>query len=223
MEQSDRVKVHCNRCLHQTNHDVITVVRQSEVDEANGHEYLAEVREYELLRCCGCENITLRLSTQYSSGDPETEYFPPPVSRRLPSWLHGIAALFNEELTEIAALLREVYSALYAGNNRLVMMGTRAVIDLAITIKLGDCGNFKQKLDQARDKGYISSRQHDVLSTAIDAGSAAVHRSYLPELEDLYMALDIAENLVQALFVLEGNASALAKKTPPRSKQSGQS
>jgi len=122
----------------------------------------------------------------------------------------------NGPKMQIRDLLNEIYSALFSGNNRLVMMGARTVADIALTDKLGDIGGFAQKLDEAEKKGWITPAHRKVLAAAIDAGNAAAHRGYRPDKDQLDLVLDIVEHLIQLLYVLESNAKDLAKKTPQR-------
>lgn len=212
-------KSYCNDCLRETHHHLIDSRRRVWQDtDSEGRPHAEEVMLYEFLQCRGCENVSLRRT--YSASfmeEAEVDYFPPAVSRRMPSWLSGVKlfALGGAKM-EIRWLLKEVYSALFSGNNRLALMGARAVVDVALTDKLGDIGGFAQKLDEARDKQWITPAHHKVLAAAIDAGNAASHRAYNPDKKQLELVLDVVEHLVQLLYVLEGDADQIAKKTPPR-------
>jgi len=117
---------------------------------------------------------------------------------------------------EIRGLLSEIYSAMFSGNMRLALMGTRTVVDVALTDKLGDVGGFEKKLDDARAKGWITSLQRKVLAAVIDAGSAAAHRSHKPEKKQMELVLDVVEHLIQLLYILEKNADEISKEIPGR-------
>lgn len=95
-------------------------------------------------------------------------------------------------------------------------MGTRAIVDVVLTDKLGDAGGFGQKLKKAKDEGWITESHFKVLDAAIEAGNAAAHRAYKPDIKQLNLVLDIVEHLIQSLHVLEASAQRISAKTPPR-------
>jgi len=165
----------------------------------------------EMLECCGCEMVTLRCTESCPEiGYFETEYFPPRVSRRLPTWIVEVGNL------QIMSLLRETYAALHADSRMLAMMGARALIDLVMFDKVGDRGTFGEKLDALSSKGYVSTLNRQFLEAALEAGHAATHRGHEPTAEDVNRVMDIIENLLQAVYVLKGAADKLKKATPKR-------
>ena len=206
------VRAHCNACGHETNHRVIgRRERRSEEDITGDGGLVDWLVIFEMLECCGCEEVSLRRSERCPQMDyNETKYFPPRVARRLPVWYRDLR---NEE---VKWLLVEVYDALYADNRRLAMMGARTLIDLVLLDEVGDVGAFGQKLDALVQQGSISTRNREFLQTALDAGSAAVHRGHRPGAAEVNSVMDIIENLLQAVYVLKGAAEKLKKATPPR-------
>jgi hypothetical protein len=81
------------------------------------------------------------------------------------------------------------------------------------------------KLERMRDNELISPSQVNVIFSAFDAGSAAVHRGNGPKLQDVHTMLDIAEALIMQFYVdpamekrREVAAAELKKNTPPRRK-----
>lgn len=117
-QDSETVKLHCNRCIGDTNHEVIAKRRHHNEDE---HSHFSEELTYEMLECRGCGNVTLRQTYDYSGlEEPEVTFYPPPVSRRKPQW--GFHLIFRPDLN---GLIGEVYTALYSGSLRLALMGAR--------------------------------------------------------------------------------------------------
>lgn len=213
------IKSHCNACLADTNHDVIAEHEREETTEFRGETHFVESDFYQLVTCRGCDNVTLRVTSRVAGGEPEVSYFPPAISRKQPKWLSFPRwPLLGSPHRELRELFREVYSTLHCGNNRLALMGTRAIVDLALTDKLGDIGGFDRKLLVARGKGWIGDVQHKTLAAAVEAGNAASHRAYKPESEQLNLVLDIVEHLIELLYVLERSAGKLAQETPARHK-----
>jgi len=210
MTEKEVVKAHCNACRHSTKHVVIArrVVEDSDVIEGVGPVSWRDT--YEMLECCGCEGVTLRHISWFSEvPDEEIKYYPPRISRQVPTWRWKLPPRIKE-------LISEIYAALYNDSQRLVLMGARAVVDLVITDKVGDLGNFHEKLEALEAQGFIAPKSRHILTAALDAGSAAAHRGHRAKPEHVEHVMDIVENLLQAVYVLEDAAQQLKESTPPR-------
>mgnify|MGYP001596032416 CR=1 FL=1 len=208
------VKAHCNRCLGEKHHFVLAAKKQEQVElEPDGFPSYWENTVYEMLECCGCDNIILRSTFKWVGGDPgeaTVTYFPPAVTRPKPAWLTDYSSKPGHDL------LREIYAALHNGSNRLAIMGARTIIDMVMLNKIGDQGTFAEKLEKMEQAGYISKTNRTYLEAAIEAGHAAAHRGHRHDDKDVNHVMDIVENLVQAVYVLESNADTLRRNTPPR-------
>ncbi len=211
-------KAHCNSCVQETNHRIIASRKKRHgklLDEYDPDSEIYVVNTYEMLECCGCENISLR-RTSWFSEEPQDlgiDYYPPAVSRPTPQWSHDLP--FDER-----SLLDEVYATLHAGSRRTAMMGARALIDIALMSKVGDQGSFAKTLAEGEKQGFISRSHRTVLEAAFEAGSAAAHRGYNASVEEVNQVIDIVENLLHSVYVLESLAQNLRQKTPPRKKAS---
>lgn len=206
-------RVHCNSCGSETRHSVIAERIQHgshTIDEELGIDISWRTR-WTMLECCGCETVCLRRAYWFSESaeydDEVLDFFPPPMSRRLPLWLDELGQ-------EERQLLEEVYVALQADSRRLAMMGARAVVDIVMN-REGDQGDFGAGLDALEARGLIGTRQREVLKAALDVGHAAAHRGHRPSCEDVETVIDIVENLLQA-ELLGPAADDLRTRTPQR-------
>lgn len=112
--------------------------------------------------------------------------------------------------------MEEIYSALQADSRSLAMMGARAVIEAAMLKKMEDSGSFAGNLQRFEELGYVSKQNREYLDAALDAGSAVIHRGHHPTPFELETVMDIAENLLQSVFVLEKPSKALKELTPAK-------
>jgi hypothetical protein len=202
--------VHCNKCLDLTKHEILKEHNCGDKDK-----YLDFViwwnTKYTLFICCGCESVTLRRQytcSEWESNQQEIEFYPPQVSRRLPPW-------HDKFPSEMQDLLAEIYIALRSNSRRLALMGARTAIDMFMLDKIGDIGTFEKKLKALVDSGYLGSKQHDILSVALEAGSAAAHRGYNPLPEHLNHVIDVVESLLQ-FYILEVQSNSVKGNIPPR-------
>jgi hypothetical protein len=197
----------CRECHGETKHLVLCKREVDGEDKENGWQWRDT---YEFLECGGCGKVSLCHTFDFSEEpEPTVRHYPPPVSRRKPSWHRDLPY-------DLMSLLSEVYSALDADSRRLALMGARTVADMVLEEAVGDIGSFAEKLRELEKQGFVGKRNREILRVALDAGSAAAHRGFQPTTEDLTTVMDIIENVVQAVFVLESAAKRLREATPPR-------
>ncbi len=209
MNAEEIIRCHCNNCGRDTDHLLLTrrVVEDREpLDEV---AFFSWTDTYEVLQCRGCGAVCLRHTYEDVANVKSVAYYPPSVSRRAPSWRWNLPGDMKE-------LLNEIYVALHSDSMRLALMGTRTLVDMLMLQEVADVGSFATKLKALRDKGVVSEKNREVLSVALDAGSAAAHRGYKPSRDEIEAVLDIVENVLQAAHHLSQVAEELRKKIPPR-------
>jgi hypothetical protein len=199
--------IHCNACRQTTKHRLLKRVVDKGSDDEQGFNWQTA---YEMLQCCGCDEVVLRRKYWFSENEEvEVTVFPAPASRWLPAWQWHLPP-------ELSGLLREVYAALQAESLSLAMMGSRALIEMSMVKKVGDHGSFNLNLEAMEDGGYLSNKNRQYLAVALDAGNASSHRAHRPDVKEMNTVMDIAENLLHSLFVLEKQTTALKGSIPPR-------
>lgn len=211
MDSVPQLKIFCNQCSHTTNHIEIAMRKARGNDDHESHPS-SWVTTSQMLECCGCESVSLRIGYWHSDYDArdEDEFYPPRISRRPPSWQWRLP-------DEWRFLLTEVYQALHADSKRLAMMGARAIIDIYMNDAVGDLGNFAKKLEALVNKRHITESDKVILSAALEAGHAAAHRGHLPKPSEIAHVMDIIENLLQR-HALKYSAAELSQGTPSRPK-----
>lgn len=212
MTSNEGDRVHCNRCGHKTQHGLRRSYSRTQEDNVEDHGTF-EVREtVEILECLGCEHIIVRVTLEHDCYGLWVQFYPPPISRQMPRWK-------NKLPLPIRNVLEEVYKALQAESPRLATMGARTIIDLVAVDKIGDVGNFQQKLRELEEKCYVSGKNCEFIAAALDAGNAAAHRGLALNDEEVNCLMDIVENLLEAVYVLGEAAAKLRKSTPQRQRK----
>ncbi len=209
---------HCNRCLNVTNNELL-FERERIWEDREGDRW-RRVR-YQMLLCRGCETVgfrTVSIDSEAISPEGEPEpiftYYPPEISRREPSWLHDLWVKYNQPV--LHNLLVEVYTALQQDLRTLAAAGVRTIIDTAMTTKVGDKGTFGASLKEFEQKGFIALNHVEFLKNTLDAGSASAHRAFTPSRDDLNLLLDIAENLIEGVFIYPERMKDFSKRVPRR-------
>jgi hypothetical protein len=218
----DMIKSHCNACGRETNHHVLheerTQGREAYADDAHMDWWA----HYRMLRCAGCDTISMRIDSSNSEvygddGCPEirTQHYPPRIFRPKPMSLSDPAFFLNCPF-EVQELLQELYVCLHNDCVRAAAMAARALLEHVFVDTCGDQGTFKKNVEAFQNAGHLSDTQRQLLETALNAGHAAIHRSFKPSKDDLVTVVSMVESLVELLYVQKHRVEQLRKRIPPR-------
>jgi uncharacterized protein DUF4145 len=215
--QANMIRSHCNQCGGRTSHDLL---HSQSVDHVYGSgedlEFVTR-NEFQLLRCRGCEWVSMRHTEWFGGAGSESRvgHYPPLISRKKAQWIfQSWASGTIPGVTH--SLLDEIYRALHTGSHRLAAMGVRSLIENVMIEKVGDHGGFTRNLSAFHSQAWISQKQQETLARIIDAGHAVTHRNFVPSVEDLNTLMDIAEVLIAGIYVHPPNGVALSNKVPRR-------
>jgi hypothetical protein len=214
-------KAHCNVCGGSRTHKVLFSEESSWNDDDNG---VCGGDTYDMLKCGGCDSIKLRLK-EWCSEDPCNEkghliprisYYPSAVFRPKPRWLVDLMLEVSWDEGNVHELLSEIYVALQNDQRALAAMGIRALLEKIMVEKSGDHGTFAANLKEFENQGYVSRIQRERLETILEAGHAAMHRLYKPSKVDLVTLVDIAESVVESIYIHGAKVEKLKNGIPPR-------
>jgi hypothetical protein len=225
--QPEIVKAHCNKCLGWKNLQVLhrEVTSWSEtIDERHGIS-IHGGDTWILFKCLGCDELRLNHSSWFSEdtdddGRPTvtTEWFPPSITRQKPIWRRNLFP-FNAKLYELNGLTDEIYGALGIGAHRIATMGIRALAERVMVDQVGEKGTFQKTTKAFFDAGFVAPFQQGMFeNTLIEAGHAAMHRSFEPTADTVNTLLDIIEGVLHAIYYQPMLAAEAKKTIPNRSK-----
>ena len=101
----------------------------------------------------------------------------------------------------------------------LAAMGVRALIEYVMIEHCGDQGSFARNLTTFEAQGYLSKIQREHIGVVLDAGHAAIHRGFTPNAEDLATLLDIAEAMLQVVYLHPESIQHLKTRVPRKRKK----
>ncbi len=218
MEQGDIVSAHCNRCSGNRNHFIIYAHQEKWSEDIGDETFVSGKDLYELLKCNWFEGQV----DEEGQAVPVITYYPPASIRRQPVWLssvdvsHGVHVHLVSMPEFVSRLLREVYVALQNDCCSVAAMGIRALLERLMIEHVEDQGSFGGNLDAFERAGYVGPRQKAIIEATLEVGHASIHRNYNPTLQDVTQVLDIAENIIQSIYVSAEQAKALKSRIPPR-------
>ncbi len=222
----ETTKAHCNNCSGERNHEVLHSEKTDWDDSENAWDgnFVSGSKTYETLKCCGCENIKLRYTSWFSEDEDDeltVNYFPAAIFRRNPEWFKELIFHLEEEDQFVESLLREIYVALQNNLPNLATMGVRSLLEKVMVSKTGDQGTFSKNIAEFEKLGYISSIQRKRLETILEAGHAAMHRTFTPSTKDVITLVDLTEHIVETVYLHERKVEELKKRVPPRPPKAG--
>jgi hypothetical protein len=211
---------YCEQCSGERRHEVCAEYNdRSSVDE---NEVCGGSTNY-ILKCGGCGNVSFRSESWCSEdygpdGSPEIEirvYPKTAAQRALPSWFEEFLFSTDELERTLEAQLKEVYGSFDQGAYWLCVMGVRAVLETLMVNKIGDQGSFSENLTQFSIRGFIGDPQRLAAKEAIDAGSAAIHRGAKANRAKALEAIQIAENIIEAVMIQPKREARLRGEVRP--------
>jgi hypothetical protein len=220
-QMADKIRSHCNSCGGERNHVVLHREYSTWYEDVNeGRNTISGSDTYFLLKCGGCDAVHLRHESAFSEffDGPKVRLYPPAVSRRQPTWSRDMAwPLGNDAETTIGELLEEIYAALQSDSRRSAAMAIRALLEVVMIDKVGDQGAIGKNISAFFAAGYVPVASQDLFrDTLMEAGNAAMHRSWKPSAQHLEVLMDLTEWLVASLYVHPQQAASLKTKIPPR-------
>ena len=85
-----------------------------------------------------------------------------------------------------------------------------------MTYIVGDLGSFERKLDAMVAQGHLSKDRKEMLSTVIEAGSAAAHRGFKPPRDLLEHMVTAMEDVIGGHYITGPMLQQLRQHIPPR-------
>ncbi|MCW6037455.1 DUF4145 domain-containing protein [Spirulina subsalsa FACHB-351] len=211
------IKAYCGRCGGERNCEIKGFHAEGGAEE-NG--YFSWNTNWYLLVCKGCEypfaqSVSSDSESYYDYYDEDgrhvseivetIETWPAKAKRKRPDWFehYRVEGTHIFQNSSLNTAMGELYRSLDAGLLVLSSIGIRTAFDAASEALGIEPGlQFVEKLDALVESGKIRASEKEALEVLIGAGSAAAHRGWQPEPEQLDMQMDILEEFIFNSMVL---------------------
>ena len=217
---------HCPQCRADRNARVLASEQSVRIVDPDPGGTFVRVA-FRILECLGCDALYVQKESHFSpevalEWNPVTQqteptpilritHWPQPAVRNLPDWA---SQLPDGELRE---LLSELYGALDADHRVLAAIGTRTAFDRAFVLKGADPNqNFREKQACLKARGVISEEEQQLLTRLVEAGHAAAHRAWKPDLETLLTLIKGLETFIYRTLVQAPEVDAVSRAVPVR-------
>lgn len=221
--QNNILKTHCNRCSGHRRHEVLHTENTVWHEELDDSFYINGSDDYKLVKCCGCETVSLVHESRMSEdtnddGSPNITIYRYPAEsyRAEPAWISELIWEMGLDNNFIQEYIREIYISLRNNSPRLATMGIRALLEHVMIDKVSDNGTFNKNLNVFENKGFVSKSQRQILEQVLDAGHATIHRLFKPTQTDVGKLMDITESIIESIYINASRARDISRKVPKR-------
>lgn len=245
--KGEKFKAFCATCKTETNHVVAQSVDTtgSEVfqcgPDENDRDSIDWSDRYQIIQCLGCDTFSFRHKNWFSEAQ---EYYGPndyndgTTTVLYPQRSKDIlnAKEFYNAPRNLRAIYKEVVNCFNGDSPVLCAAGLRATIEglcaehaisdgpVEVTKKDGTVevkrtDNLEGKISGLCEKGILTKKSADILHEHRYLGNSAVHKLSRPAEEDLRLAIEIVEHVLESLYEIPEKADVLranrAKKKKP--------
>ena len=196
---------------------VISEDKRNHKEHIDGYGEFQSYDHYLFVKCAGCDNISL-VNYYSDDSDPEgtTLVYPARQLRQKPKWFNKMIWGKFSGNHNIYEYLTEIYKSLDNDNYRLCAMGIRSLVEHILINKVSDNGRFNENLKLFLEKGHVTNLQHATLEKVIEIGHAVTHRGYSPERHSIESMLDVAEHLIDGLYINRDELDVIVNNVPKR-------
>lgn len=217
LPEGRKAKVACaGKCGAETQHSILADVAIK--DTYGPVDFYCH---YQVIQCDGCQVISFRKSAYcsedyYQVGESEYEVdervdlFPARVANS--RGLGDDAAYLPEP---IGRLYEETRSALINVSPVLTGIGLRALVESVCKEKSVNGANLKEKIDQLAKIGVLNSSQQKILHLIRALGNKAAHEVKPHSAEQLALAMDVVEHLLDGVYVMPKKVELVFQKEEP--------
>ena len=203
--------VSCGVCKRNTNHLVLASadIFGSE-DDGNGHDFSWGVN-HQVIQCQGCDTISFRKSShnsedyiQIGPDEWETDEF----VELFPNRNEGRGPIKDVELlpTDVERIYSETLKAINGDQPVPSGIGVRALIETISKERNANGKDLMEKINDLVVQGVLTKDGADIFHKLRVLGNKAAHEVKPHSQDQLNLALDVVEHLLQGVYVLPHHA-----------------
>jgi hypothetical protein len=203
---ADPVDIPCVKCRHATKHRVLASADLSGEDWYGDNSVQYSVN-HQICQCQGCETITFRIISSNSEDyvqDDEGDYIYVESVDLYPSRNEGRSELKDSHLlpSNVRRIYDETYKAMNNDQAVLAGIGIRALIETVCRDRKAIGPHLSAKIDSLVKLGVLTEDGAKILHKIRTLGNNAAHEVKPHTSEQLGLALDVVEHLLQGVYVL---------------------
>ena len=211
--QGEEYMLPCSKCSGKTTHKVMASVDVRGDDEDGGHSFSWRV-DHQIVQCLGCKTISFRKASSNSE-----DYYPishdeyeSDVHQELyPSRIEGRKGI-GDEIHYLPSNVRRIYeeTLLALTNQALVLagIGLRALLEAICKEKNAIGSDLLKRIDSLVTSSILTPMSATILHKIRTLGNAAAHEVKPHSENQLGLAMDIIEHLLNDVYILPKQAES---------------
>jgi len=206
-----RIKTTCSQCGKNINHLVLKSVCLECSDEHYGSS-----TSYQIIKCEGCDKISFRSVSSNSedylpccdeNGQDFMAYIEYEELYPYRNLRNDRSSYFTNLPPALYKIYQETMKALNSNLPVLTGIGIRAIIEAVVKAASAQGNNLEQKIDGLVALSILTPKGAKALHKLRMLGNNAAHEVKAHKQEELILAMDIIENMLDAVYVLPQKVS----------------
>ncbi|MDO9437622.1 MAG: DUF4145 domain-containing protein [Hydrogenophaga sp.] len=211
------MQLSCIKCTGETRHTVMTSILHRYSEDIGHHSFQANTA-HQIAQCNGCLSLTY-LSSATNSEDYEHDenndvYYPAAVKmyppRTLKPLIDGVDLFAIPNQTR--ELLTETRGALANEYQVLAGIGLRGLIETVVKAQGSKGRNLQEKIDDLVENRILTPARANILHEIRAIGNVSAHEAKPHTIEQLNLALEAIEHVLQEVYVLPDKAKRVFTK-----------
>ena len=200
--QGNIIKIPCSKCSNNTSHQVLL-----SVDETCDNPGYSWSESFQIIECKGCDTLSFRNTSSNSDdmeyiGDGDVDYIK--YESIYPSRIAGRNIISETYYipTEVRRIYQETIKALNNECPVLAGIGLRALIESVCKEKNANGNNLYEKIDDLVANNILTPTGSVILHKIRNLGNASAHEVRPHSPEQLFLAMDVIQHLLQDVYIL---------------------
>lgn len=207
-----KLLVSCGECKRKTNHIVLVSADLSGTDEISHDFEIHWSSNHQIIQCQGCDTISFRKVSQ-NSEDSFVQIGPDEWEENIyeelyPNRNEGRVPIKDIHLlpTDIERIYAETLKATNGDQPVLSGIGIRALIETTTKERNANGKDLMEKINDLVTQGVLTKDGADILHKLRVLGNKAAHEVKPHSADQLYLAMDVIEHLLQGVYILPHHA-----------------
>lgn len=175
---------------------------------------------HQIVQCDGCKTISYR---RLDTNSEDTDYDEHGKQQHVPTEMLFPQRLAKQSINEpdsyflppqTRELLKEVHSALANSQFILAGVGARGILETVVKDRQAKGDNLLKKIDDLVTQQILTPARANVLHQIRTLGNDSAHEAKPHNSNQLTLAVEIIENVLQEVYILPERAKAVFKKSP---------
>jgi hypothetical protein len=202
------IDVACIECKRATKHKVLASVETNGTEDCGGGNSIDYGGGRQIIQCQGCETMSFRIETwnseDYDYNDETGKIEICPSVTLFPSRSEGRAVIRDSYLlpTNVQRIYGETIKAHNNDQPVLSGIGIRALVESICKDKQAPGRNLADKINGLVTQGVLTAAGASILHQIRTLGNDAAHEVKPHKAEQLALALDVCDHLMQGVYIL---------------------